>query len=69
MKISARNTLSGTVKQIKKGMVNSEVVLTLGDKTEVVSIVTNDAVESLGLQVGGKAYAIVKASSVMLAVD
>ncbi len=69
MKNSARNTLSGTVKQIKKGMVNSEVVLTLGDKTEVASIVTNEAVESLGLMVGGKAYAIVKASSVMLAVD
>lgn len=69
MKISARNTLAGTVKLIKKGMVNSEVVLSLGDETEVVSIITNDAVESLGIKVGGKAYAIVKASSVMLAVD
>jgi molybdate transport system regulatory protein len=69
MRISARNTLRGTIKEIKKGMVNSEVILTLDGKTEVVSIITNDAVDSLGLKVGGKAYAVVKASSVMIAVD
>lgn len=69
MRISARNTLPGTIKLIKKGMVNSEIVLALDGKTEVVSIITNDAVESLGLKVGGKAYAVVKASSVMIAVE
>jgi molybdate transport system regulatory protein len=69
MKISARNTLVGTVKLIKKGMVNSEVVLTLSGGAEVVSVVTNESVEGLGLKVGGKAYAVIKASSVMLAVD
>jgi molybdopterin-binding protein len=69
MRISARNTLRGTITEIKKGMVNSEVIMTLDGKTEVVSIITNDAVDSLGLKVGGKAYAVVKASSVMIAVD
>jgi len=69
MRISARNTLHGTIKEIKKGMVNSEVILALDGKAEVVSIITNDAVESLGLKVGGKAYAVIKASSVMIAVD
>jgi molybdate transport system regulatory protein len=69
MKISARNQLPGTIKMLKKGMVNSEIVLTLAGGAEVVSVITNDAVESLGLKVGGKAYAVVKASSVMIAVD
>ena len=69
MKISARNTLPGTVKLIKKGMVNSEVVMTLAGGAEVVSVITNDAIDSLGLKVGGKAYAVIKSSSVMIAVD
>ena len=69
MKISARNTLPGTIKLIKKGMVNSEVVITLAGGAEVVSVVTNESVDGLGLKVGGKAYAVVKASSVMIAVD
>jgi molybdopterin-binding protein len=69
MKISARNTLPGTIKFIKKGMISSEVVLTLAGGDEVVSIVTNESVDGLGLKVGGKAYAVVKASSVMIAVD
>lgn len=69
MKISARNTLAGTVKLIKKGAVNSEVVITLAGGAEVVSVVTNESVDNLALKVGGKAYAVIKASSVMLAVD
>ncbi|HNX04399.1 MAG TPA: TOBE domain-containing protein [Opitutales bacterium] len=69
MKISARNTLPGTVKLIKKGMISCEVVITLANGVEVVSVVTNESVEGLGLTVGSKAYAVIKASSVMLAVD
>jgi molybdopterin-binding protein len=69
MKISARNILPGKIKEIKKGKVNSEIVLSISNKTEVVSVITNDSVKSLNLKVGGKAYAVIKASSVMIAVD
>ena len=69
MKISARNQLPGTIREIVKGAINSEIVIGLDGGTVMVSIITNDAVESLGLKVGGKAYAVVKASNVMIAVD
>ena len=68
MKISARNVLKGTVKSIKKGAVNAEVILQLGKGVEIVSIITLAAVRSLGLKKGAAAYAIVKASSVMVGV-
>jgi molybdopterin-binding protein len=69
MKISARNTLKGKVKKITEGMVNSEVVIELSGGQEVVAIITKTSVQSLGLAVGKDAYAIVKATSVMLGVD
>jgi molybdopterin-binding protein len=69
MKISARNTLKGKVKHITPGSVNSEVLVELPDGQEIVSIVTKQAVESLGLVVGKDVYAVIKASSVMLGVD
>ncbi|MGI2169975.1 TOBE domain-containing protein [Shewanella sp. MF05960] len=69
MKISARNQLKGTVKAIQTGAVNSEVTIELAGGEHIASIITNEAVKSLDLKVGSTAYAIVKASSVMLAVD
>ena len=69
MKISARNILKGKVKKITEGMVNSEVVVELTGGQEVVAIITKNSVQSLGLAVGKEAYAIVKATSVMLGVD
>ncbi len=69
MKLSARNVLTGTVKSVNPGAVNTEVVLELGDGVEVVSIITKQSAESLGLEVGKRAYAVVKASNVMIAVD
>ncbi len=69
MKLSARNVLPGVVRAIERGAVNAEVTIEIAAGLQVVSIVTLDAVESLGLAVGGKAYAVVKASSVMVAVD
>lgn len=67
MKLSARNMLKGTVKQITPGAVNSEVVIELPGGQEIVSIITKSSVERLGLVVGGTAYAVIKASSVMVA--
>ena len=69
MKLSARNILKGTVKKVTRGAVNSEVVLELPGGTQVVSIITNASVDSLGLKEGKTAYAVIKASSVMVAVD
>ncbi len=66
MRTSARNLFNGCVKSISKGIVNSEVVLSIGDHTEVVAQITPDSVERLGLEVGCDAYALVKASWVIL---
>jgi molybdopterin-binding protein len=69
MKLSARNSLKGVVKQINLGAVNAEVVIELAGGERIVSIVTKGAVQSLGLTEGQAAYAIIKASAVMLGVD
>ena len=69
MKLSARNVLKGKVVQIVKGAVNSEVTLELSGGMRIVSVITNTSVASLGLKEGKEAYAVIKASSVMMAVD
>jgi len=69
MKISARNVLKGRVKRIKTGAVNDEVVIELPGGTEIVSVITKSSAESLGLAEGKEVYAVVKASSVMIATD
>jgi molybdate transport system regulatory protein len=66
MKISARNVLAGTVRKVTKGAVNAEVVLALKEGDMVTAIITNHSVDSLGLRDGGPAYAIIKASEVMI---
>lgn len=65
MSISVRNKFPGTVKEIKKGGVVSEVIVDAGGHT-VVSVITNDAVDDLKLKVGDKVTALVKSTSVML---
>lgn len=69
MKLSARNSFRGTVKSINMGAVNAEVVIELPGGDEMTSIITNKAAESLQLSKGKTAYAIIKASNVMLGVD
>jgi len=69
MKLSARNVLKGKVIKITRGAVNAEVTLELAAGIQVVSIITNTSVDNLGLKEGKQAYAVVKASSVMIAVD
>jgi molybdopterin-binding protein len=69
MKLSARNVIKGRVVAIKPGAVNAEVVIEIAPGVQVVSIITMSSVESLGLAVGKEAYAVVKASSVMIGVD
>jgi molybdopterin-binding protein len=69
MKISARNILKGKVKKVKPGVVNTEVVVELPRGGEIVSIITKESAEKLGLASGKEVYAIIKASSVMIGVD
>jgi molybdopterin-binding protein len=69
MKLSARNVIKGTVKSVTHGAVNSEVVLELPGGAKLVSIITKQSAESLGLQPGSAAYAVIKASNVMIAID
>ena len=69
MKISARNSLSGTIKSIEEGSVNNEVIIELAPGIEITSVVTKASCKHLDLKVGGTAYAVIKASNVMVAVD
>ncbi len=69
MKISARNILKGKVKEVKPGVVNTEVIVELPDGIQVVSVITKESADNLGLAKGKEVYAVIKASNVMIAVD
>ena len=69
MKISARNQLKGTVKSIETGSVNAIVHIDIGNGNVISSTISIDAVKELGLAVGQEAYAIIKATSVMVGVE
>lgn len=66
MKVSARNVFSGTVSVINPGAVNSEVRISLRGGETLVSVITNESVEALGLREGSDVFAIIKASSVLI---
>ena len=68
MKISARNQLKGKIVEITKGATTAHVRIDIGGAI-VTSSITNAAVDDLGLVVGKDAYAVVKASDVMIAID
>jgi len=69
MKISARNIFSGQVKNIKKGPISAVVTLEIAPGVEIVSSITSESVASLKLKKGQTAYAVIKASSVLIGVD
>jgi molybdopterin-binding protein len=68
MKISARNRLPGKIVEVTKGKTTAHVRIDTGSAI-VTAAITNEAVEELGLEVGQEAYAVIKASDVMVAVD
>lgn len=69
MRISARNVFEGTVTRITPGTVNAEVVIEVGPGVEVAAVITNASVQKLKLRVGAHAYAVIKASDVLVGVD
>ena len=69
MKISARNQLKGKIVSIKEGAVNAIVVLDIGGGNKISATISMDAVKELRLAEGKDAYAIVKATSVMVGID
>jgi molybdopterin-binding protein len=69
MKMSARNQLRGKVVSVKDGAVNGIVTLELPGGQQIVSSITMDSIKNLGLKPGVEAFAIIKASSVMMGVD
>jgi len=69
MRISARNILKGKIVKVVRGAVNAEVTIELPGGTQLVSIITNSSVENLDLTEGKEAYAIIKASNVMVGVE
>ena len=69
MKLSARNQFKGTIADIQEGAVNAIVKIDIGGGNIVSSVITMSSVRELGLKVGGTAYAVIKASNVMVVVD
>lgn len=69
MKTSARNQFMGTVSGYKAGAVNDEIELRLAGGARIVAILTHGSTEQLGLMMGARAFALVKASSVLIATD
>jgi molybdopterin-binding protein len=69
MKISARNVVKGKIVEVHKGATTAHVKIDIGNGVVLTSSITNEAVDSLGLAVGKDAYAIIKASDVMIGVD
>ena len=69
MKLSARNQLKGTIKEIEEGAVNAVVKMDIGGGNIISATISMDAVKSLGVSVGKEAYAVIKSTSVMVGVE
>jgi molybdopterin-binding protein len=66
MRLSARNQIKGTVTKVTKGATTSHVLVDIGNGQIITSSITNESVEELGIKVGDKVTAVVKASEVMI---
>jgi molybdopterin-binding protein len=69
MKISARNNIPGKVTHVKLGPVSAEVTINVAPGIDIVSVISTTSAEELKLKVGAPAYAVIKASSVMIGVE
>jgi molybdopterin-binding protein len=66
MKLSARNQIRGTITHVVRGATNGHVHIDIGNGVTVHASITNEAIDELGLVVGDSAYAVIKASDVMV---
>ena len=69
MQLSARNQLKGKVKLLKKGPVNTEVIILIPGGIEITSIITTYSAEQMNLKEGLEVYAVMKASEVIVGID
>jgi molybdate transport system regulatory protein len=69
MRISARNVLAGKIVSIQKGPISALVTIEIAPKVQITASITADAVRELKLKKGGSAYAVIKASSVLVGVE
>jgi molybdopterin-binding protein len=69
MKISARNAFSGTIKKLVRGPVSTEVTIRIAKSLEIVSVITTSSAKRLKLKKGQRAYALIKADSVIVGTD
>jgi len=69
MKISARNVFSGTIRKVVRGPVSTEVTVRIARGVDMVAVITTHSAKRLKLRKGRPAHAVVKADSVMIAVD
>ena len=69
MKLSASDQFKGTILSIEEGAVNGIVRIDIGGGNIVTATISMGSIRELGLQVGGTAYAVIKATSVMVGVD
>lgn len=69
MKVSARNAIKGTVQKVVPGAVNTEITLEIAPGVQVTAIITKISAEELKISEGKMAYAVIKSSDVLLAVD
>ena len=69
MKTSARNQFQGKVTNVKQGSVNDEIELEVAGGMKIVATVTHESADGLGLQVGAKAFALIKSSSIIIGID
>ncbi len=67
MKLSARNQIKGKITSVIKGQTTGHVHIDIGNGITIHSSITNEAIDDLGLRVGDEAYAVIKASDVMVA--
>jgi molybdopterin-binding protein len=66
MKLSARNQLKGKILDVTKGATTSHVRVDFGHSVTVTAAITNEAVTDLALKQGEDAWAVIKASDVMI---
>lgn len=69
MKLSARNKIKGTIKEVKIGSVMAKVTIELPDGQIINSMITIDSVEDMNLKSGDQVYAVIKSTEVMIGKD